>query len=159
MQFALTAGALGASMQSVGEQALVAAVLGTGAAQESLVPALMRAYAAADHVVGYAMLPTPVKTCVQVVPGGAAAFAVNVLKNGLIFATYAQPAREHWASWQCKLWTNQITCSLEPLLIAATMLPLAHWLVRTCLYCPRWLCLCRPVSSPCSHWPTNPCCT
>ena len=36
----------------MGEQALVAAVLGTGAAQEQLVPALMGAYAAADHVVG-----------------------------------------------------------------------------------------------------------
>ena len=47
------AGLLGPSHQSVGEQALVAAVLGTGAAQESLVPALMNAYAAADHVVGY----------------------------------------------------------------------------------------------------------
>ena len=31
---------------------MVAAVLGTGAAQEQLVPALMGAYAAADHVVG-----------------------------------------------------------------------------------------------------------
>ena len=49
------AGLLGPSHQSVGEQALVAAVLGTGAAQESLVPALMNAYAAADHVVGYAL--------------------------------------------------------------------------------------------------------
>lgn len=46
-------GLLGPSQQSVGEQALVAAVLGTGAAQEALVPALMGAYAAADHVVGY----------------------------------------------------------------------------------------------------------
>ena len=36
----------------MGEQALVAAVLCTGAAQEQLVPALMAAYAAADHVVG-----------------------------------------------------------------------------------------------------------
>ena len=43
---------LGPSHQGVGEQALVAAVLGTGAAQEQLVPALMGAYAAADHVVG-----------------------------------------------------------------------------------------------------------
>ncbi len=43
---------LGPSHQGVGEQALVAAVLGTGAAQEQLVPALMAAYAAADHVVG-----------------------------------------------------------------------------------------------------------
>ena len=46
------AGLLGPSNQGVGEQALVAAVLGTGAAQEQLVPALMKAYAAADHVVG-----------------------------------------------------------------------------------------------------------
>ena len=30
----------------------MAAVLGTGAAQKDLVPALMRCYAAADHVVG-----------------------------------------------------------------------------------------------------------
>ncbi|DBA74342.1 hypothetical protein WJX77_011104 [Trebouxia sp. C0004] len=45
-------GVLGPSHQGVGEQALVAAVLGTGAAQEQLVPALMVAYAAADHVVG-----------------------------------------------------------------------------------------------------------
>jgi hypothetical protein len=45
-------GVLGPSHQGVGEQALVAAVLGTGAAQEQLVPALMGAYAAADHVVG-----------------------------------------------------------------------------------------------------------
>ena len=43
---------LGPSHQGVGEQALVAAVLGTGAAQEQLVPALMKAYAAADYVVG-----------------------------------------------------------------------------------------------------------
>ncbi len=35
-----------------GERALVAAVLGTGAAVEQLGPALMRAHAAADHVVG-----------------------------------------------------------------------------------------------------------
>ena len=35
-----------------GERALVAAVLGTGAAVERLGPALMRAHAAADHVVG-----------------------------------------------------------------------------------------------------------
>eukprot|EP00803_Ostreobium_quekettii_P001409 evm.model.scf_992.6 EVM.evm.TU.scf_992.6 scf_992:30174-39528(+) len=35
-----------------GEATLVAAVLGTGAAQERLVPALMRLYSAADHVVG-----------------------------------------------------------------------------------------------------------
>lgn len=35
-----------------GEAALVAAVLGTGAAQEQLVPALMRVYAAADNVIG-----------------------------------------------------------------------------------------------------------
>lgn len=46
------AGLLGPSHQGVGEQALVAAVLGTGAAQEQLVPALMKAYAAADYVVG-----------------------------------------------------------------------------------------------------------
>ncbi|KAL3133458.1 hypothetical protein ABBQ38_007321 [Trebouxia sp. C0009 RCD-2024] len=45
-------GLLGPSHQGVGEQALVAAVLGTGAAQEQLVPALMKAYAAADYVVG-----------------------------------------------------------------------------------------------------------
>lgn len=52
LHLVLAAGALGPSHQSVGEQALVAAVLGTGAAQERLVPALMGAYAAADHVVG-----------------------------------------------------------------------------------------------------------
>lgn len=69
-------------MQSVGEQALVAAVLGTGAAQESLVPALMGAYAAADHVVGYAVLPIHAEICVQVVKSGNAAFVVNVLKSG-----------------------------------------------------------------------------
>ena len=46
------AGLLGPSHQGVGEQALVAAVLGTGAAQEQLIPALMKAYAAADYVVG-----------------------------------------------------------------------------------------------------------
>lgn len=45
----------------MGEQALVAAVLGTGAAQESLVPALMGAYAAADHVVGCA----PQQSCME----------------------------------------------------------------------------------------------
>ena len=48
----LDTGLLGPSHQGVGEQALVAAVLGTGAAQEQLVPALMKAYAAADYVVG-----------------------------------------------------------------------------------------------------------
>ena len=42
----------GAQSPRGGEQALVAAVLGTGAAQEQLVPALMKAYAAADYVVG-----------------------------------------------------------------------------------------------------------
>lgn len=46
------AGPLGPSHQGVGEQALVAAVLGTGAARQQLVPALMKAYAAADFVVG-----------------------------------------------------------------------------------------------------------
>ena len=50
-EFAVAA-TLGPSHQGVGEQALVAAVLGTGAAQEQLVPALMKAYAAADYVVG-----------------------------------------------------------------------------------------------------------
>ena len=35
-----------------GEAALVAAVLGTGAAQDELVPALMHVYAGADNVVG-----------------------------------------------------------------------------------------------------------
>jgi hypothetical protein len=35
-----------------GEAALITAVLGTPAAQTELVPALMRAYVAADHVVG-----------------------------------------------------------------------------------------------------------
>ena len=43
---------LGPTMHRPGEAALVAAVLGTGAAQKDLVPALMRCYAAADHVVG-----------------------------------------------------------------------------------------------------------
>ena len=46
------AGALGPSLMRPGERALVAAVLGTGAAVERLGPALMRAHAAADHVVG-----------------------------------------------------------------------------------------------------------
>ena len=46
------AGMLGPTMHRPGEAALVAAVLGTGAAQKDLVPALMRCYAAADHVVG-----------------------------------------------------------------------------------------------------------
>jgi hypothetical protein len=46
------AGALGPSLMRPGERALVAAVLGTGAAVEQLGPALMRAHAAADHVVG-----------------------------------------------------------------------------------------------------------
>ncbi|KAK9839472.1 hypothetical protein WJX81_004216 [Elliptochloris bilobata] len=45
-------GALGPSLMRPGERALVAAVLGTGAAVERLGPALMRAHAAADHVVG-----------------------------------------------------------------------------------------------------------
>ena len=48
----LLAGALGPSLMRPGERALVAAVLGTGAAVERLGPALMRAHAAADHVVG-----------------------------------------------------------------------------------------------------------
>ena len=43
---------LGPTLHRPGEAALVAAVLGTGAAQQDLVPALMRCYAAADHVVG-----------------------------------------------------------------------------------------------------------
>lgn len=43
---------LGPTHMRPGEAALLAAVLGTGAAQESLVPALMRVYAGADHVVG-----------------------------------------------------------------------------------------------------------
>ena len=45
-------GVLGPSLMRPGERALVAAVLGTGAAVERLGPALMRAHAAADHVVG-----------------------------------------------------------------------------------------------------------
>lgn len=43
---------LGPSLQRPGEAALVAAVQGTGAAQQDLVPALMRCYVAADFVVG-----------------------------------------------------------------------------------------------------------
>ncbi|GMH45929.1 hypothetical protein BSKO_13893 [Bryopsis sp. KO-2023] len=43
---------LGQTATRPGEAALVAAVLGTGAAQERLVPALMRLYSEADHVVG-----------------------------------------------------------------------------------------------------------
>ena len=49
---AVSAGMLGPTYMRPGEAALVAAVLGTGAAQEELVPALMHAYAGADHVVG-----------------------------------------------------------------------------------------------------------
>eukprot|EP00884_Botryococcus_braunii_P016263 jgi/Botrbrau1/331/Bobra.0022s0288.1 len=45
-------GALGPSLMGTGERALLAAVLGSGATQEDLVPALMRVYAAADIVVG-----------------------------------------------------------------------------------------------------------
>jgi hypothetical protein len=37
---------------AAGESALVASVLGTSAAQEQLVPALMRVYGQADFVVG-----------------------------------------------------------------------------------------------------------
>ncbi len=44
--------ALGPSLASPAEAALVSAVLRTGAAQADLLPALMRAYVAADHVVG-----------------------------------------------------------------------------------------------------------
>lgn len=46
------AGVLGPSYMRPGEAALVAAVLGTGAAQDELVPALMQVYAGADNVVG-----------------------------------------------------------------------------------------------------------
>lgn len=45
-------GVLGPSYMRPGEAALVAAVLGTGAAQDELVPALMQVYAGADNVVG-----------------------------------------------------------------------------------------------------------
>ena len=45
-------GALGPRRVSPAEAALVTAVLGTGAAQTDLLPALMAAYAHADHVVG-----------------------------------------------------------------------------------------------------------
>jgi hypothetical protein len=44
--------ALGPAHMRPGESALLATVLGTGAAQQDLVPALMRVYAAADNVVG-----------------------------------------------------------------------------------------------------------
>lgn len=43
---------LGARRVTPAEAALVTAVLGTGAAQSELLPALMAAYAHADHVVG-----------------------------------------------------------------------------------------------------------
>ena len=46
------AGVLGPTYMRPGEAALVAAVLGTGAAQDDLVPALMHVYAGADNVVG-----------------------------------------------------------------------------------------------------------
>jgi hypothetical protein len=46
------AGALGRAHASPAERALVSAVLGTGAAQRELLPALMAAYVHADHVVG-----------------------------------------------------------------------------------------------------------
>ncbi len=46
------AGALGPRHVSPAEAALVTAVLGTGAAQTDLLPALMAAYSHADHVVG-----------------------------------------------------------------------------------------------------------
>ena len=46
------AGMLGPTYMRPGEAALVAAVLGTGAAQEELVPALMHVHAGADNVVG-----------------------------------------------------------------------------------------------------------
>lgn len=45
-------GALGPRHLSPAESALVTAVLGTGAAQTALLPALMAAYSHADHVVG-----------------------------------------------------------------------------------------------------------
>ena len=45
-------GGLGPRRVSPAESALVTVVLGTGAAQTDLLPALMAAYAHADHVVG-----------------------------------------------------------------------------------------------------------
>jgi hypothetical protein len=44
--------AAAAAAAAVGEMALVASVLGTSAAQQQLVPALMRVYGQADFVVG-----------------------------------------------------------------------------------------------------------
>ncbi|MEW5312636.1 MAG: hypothetical protein WDW38_004255 [Sanguina aurantia] len=51
-QLATSRGRLGRGHLSPGQSALVAAVLGTPAAQTQLLPALMRAYVGADYVVG-----------------------------------------------------------------------------------------------------------
>ena len=95
------AGVLGPSHQSVGEQALVAAVLGTGAAQESLVPALMGAYAAADHVVGCAPKQFCMEgtvTCCGCVSGGrlSAIPAVHLIR-----VKCAVDQRIHWSLENC----------------------------------------------------------